>query len=307
MDTQPKDKKSRVYLLILIGILLALNIGILAKMMSGKKENEELTAQNVALSNDKKALEADLAQSEADLNAMRAENDSLSSELQAKDQDLEAKIKQIKSLLSNNKLTTKQFNQAKADIQALKDEITAYKNQIAELTQRNTELMSENAGLSQSLSSEQTRSAEKDKVIATKDKVIAIAKRLHANSVSAVGVRERKMFGKKEVATDKAAKTEEVKVVFSIDKNAVSDAGDKDIFVKLIAPDGSPVTTKVQTTKVDGTETLYTQKIIIDYQNEKTAPYSVYCTKQNGFQKGEYTIELFTEGYKIGSTKLLLK
>ena len=304
---QNKDKKSKIYLLVLIGILLALNIGILANMMMGKKENEELTAQNVALSNDKKALQAELAQSEADLNALRSENDSLSSELEAKDQDLEAKIKQIKSLLSNNKLTTKQFNQAKADIQSLRNEIEAYKNKIAELTQRNSELMDENAGLNENLSLEQTRSAEKDKLIATKDKVIAIAKRLHSNNLSAIGVRERNLFGHKEVTTDKAAKTEEVKVVFSIDKNAVSDAGDKDIFVKLIAPDGSPVTTKMQTTKVDGTETLYTQKITIDYQNEKTDAYSVYCTKQNGFQKGEYTIELFTEGYKIGATKLTLK
>ncbi len=307
METQPKDKKSRVYLLILIGILLALNIGILYKMFLDDKVNKQLNSANHVLTNDIKLLEAELNKSEADLNLLRTENDSLNSELQAKDQDLEAKIKHIKNLLSNNAITTKEYNQAKAEIQALKDEITAYKNQIAELTQRNSELMSENAGLNESLSTEQTRSAEKDKVIASKDKVIAIAKRLHSSSLSATGVRERKVFGKKEVNTDKASKTEEVKVVFTIDKNAVSDVGDKDIFVKLIAPDGSPVTSKVQTTKVDGTETLYTQKITIDYQNEKTVPYSVYCSNQNGFQKGEYTIELYTEGYKIGSTKLTLK
>jgi len=77
-------------------------------------------------------------------------------------------------------------------------------------------------------------------------------------------VRERKLSGKKEVTTDKASRTEEIKIKFTLDKNEVSESGDKEIFVKLIGPDGAPITSKVQTTKVDGTETLYTEKKTID-------------------------------------------
>ena len=207
---------------------------------------------------------------------------------------------------SENNRQLKLLKKAKEAILNLRSQIEDYKNKIAELTQKNEELTNENAGLNETLITEQARSAEKDKAIESQKKTISIAKRLHASSISAAAVRERKMFGKKEVETDKANKVEEIRVKFTIDKNSISDAGDKDLFVKIIGPDGSPITTKMQTTKVDGTETLYTERKTIDYQNEKQDNV-VYCKKQGVYPKGEYTVEIFTEGYKIGTSKFILR
>jgi hypothetical protein len=167
-------------------------------------------------------------------------------------------------------------------------------------------LTDENSGLNQELGSEKAKSAEQAKTIESKNRTISLAKRLNAGSISAGGVRERKVFGKKEVETNKAGRTEEVRVKFVLNKNEISDAGEKEIYVKIIGPDGAPIANKVQTTKVDGTETLYTEKKIVDYQNEKLEA-TVYCKKQGDYPKGTYTIEIFTEGYKIGTTQLILK
>ena len=269
-----KDKKSKTYLMILIGALFALNVGIGINLWLGNKEKEELKTQNATLTNDKKVLQAELDKQIAELETMRSENQGLNEQLSEKDNVIEEKIKQIKSMLVKDKL--------------------------------NEELTTENVGLNESLTTEQARSAEKDKAIESQKKTISIAKRLHASSISAAPVRERKMFGKKEVETDKANKVEEIRVKFTIDKNSISDAGDKDLYVKIIGPDGSPITTKMQTTKVDGTETLYTERKTIDYQNEKQDNV-VYCKKQGVYPKGEYTVEIFTEGYKIGTSKFILR
>lgn len=301
-----KDKKSKTYLMILIGALLALNIGIGINLWLGTKEKEQLKIQNATLTNDKNVLQKELDQQIAELEAMRSENQSLNEQLTEKDNAIEQKIKQIKLLLNKGKLSDAEFKKAKEEILNLRAQIEEYKLKIAELTQKNEELTAENAGLTESLTSEQLRTAEQAKMIEGKDKTIGLAKRLHASSISASGVRERKMFGKKEVETDRASKVEEIRVRFTLDKNAVSDPGDKDIFVKIIGPDGSPITGKMQTTKVDGTETLYTEKKTIDYQNEKQDNV-VYCKKQGAFNKGEYTVEIFTEGYKIGTTKFTLR
>jgi regulator of replication initiation timing len=301
-----KDKKSKTYLMILIGALFALNVGIGINLWLGNKEKEELKTQNATLTNDKKVLQAELDKQIAELETMRSENQGLNEQLSEKDLAIEQKIKQIKTLLTKGKLSDAEFKKAKEEIMNLRSQIEDYKNKIAELTQKNEELTNENAGLNQSLSTEQARSAEKDKAIEKQSKTISLAKRLHASSISAAAVRERKMFGKKEVETDKANKVEEIRVKFSIDKNSISDAGDKDIFVKIIGPDGSPITTKMQTTKVDGTETLYTERKTIDYQNEKQDNV-VYCKKQGAYPKGEYTVEIFTEGYKIGTSKFTLR
>jgi len=301
-----KDKKSKTYLMILIGALLALNIGIGINLWLGNKEKEELKVQNATLTNDKTALQKELDVQIAEIEAMRTENASLNEQLSDKDNAIEQKIKQIKLLLNKGKLSDAEFKKAKEEIMNLRSQIEEYKMKIAELTQKNEELTAENAGLSESLSTEQARTAEQTRVIEGKDKTIGLAKRLHASSINAAGVRERKLFGSKEVTTDKAARVEEIRVKFTVDKNAVSDAGDKDIFVKVIGPDGSPITGKMQVTKVDGTETLYTEKKTIDYQNEKQDNV-IYCKKQGSYGKGEYTVEIFTEGYKIGSTKFTLK
>lgn len=301
-----KDKKSKTYLMILIGALLALNIGIGINLWLGNKEKEQLKTQNTTLTTEKNNLQKDLDERLAELEAVRAENTTLNEQLIEKDNAIEQKIKQIKLLLSKGKLSEAEYKKAKEEILALKNQIEEYKLKMAELMQKNEELTAENAGLSESLTVEQARSAEKDRAIESRDKTIGIAKRLHVSAINAAGVRERKLFGKKEVVTDRAAKVEEIRVRFTIDKNVLSDAGDKDIFVKIIGPDGAPITSKMQTTTVDGTETLYTEKKTVDYQNEKMDNV-VYCKKQGSYSKGEYTVEVYTEGYKIGTTKLSLK
>ncbi len=301
-----KDKKSKTYLMILIGALLALNIGIGINLWLGQKEKQELTTQVATLSNDKASLQKELEARIAEVESLRSENTGLTDQLAEKDAAIEQKIKQIKLLLSKGKLSESEYRKAKEEITNLRREIEDYKNKIAELTMQNERLTQEKSDLTQNLTDEQARSAEKDKMIESKDRTISLAKRLRSSVIVATGVRERKMFGKKEVETEKASKVEEIKVRFVLDQNPVADAGDKDIFVKIIGPDGAPITTKAQTTKVDGTETLYTEKKTVDYQNEKTEQV-VYCKKQGNYTKGEYTVEIFAEGYKVGSAKFTLR
>jgi chromosome segregation ATPase len=301
-----KDKKSKTYLIILIAALLALNIGIGINLWMGNKEKQELTTKVATLSNDKAALQKDLEEKIAEIESLRADNQGLNDQLNEKDAAIEQKIKQIKTLLSKGKLSESEFKKAKEEIANLKSQIEDYKMKIAELTQQNEQLTAEVGSLNQTLSDEQARSAEKDKALESKDKTISMAKRLHSSSISVTGVRERKMFGKKEVETSKASKVEEIKVKFVLDQNAVADAGDKDIFVQIIGPDGATITSKMDPIKVDGTDALYTEKKTVDYQNEKTEQV-VYCKKQGAYVKGEYTVQIFAEGYKVGGTKFTLK
>lgn len=301
-----KDKKSKTYLAILIGALLALNIGIGINLyMSNQKKNElgvkveTLTTQNTQLS-------TELAEAEAEIKTLQEANQGLEGKLSERDEEIAQKIAQIKMLLGKGKLSAEELKKAKSEIASLRSQIDDYKKQIDKLTAENQQLTADNAGLTENLTAEQLKNAEQSKTIESKNKTISLAKKLHAGTIIAIGVRERKVFGKKEVETNKASKVEEIKVRFTLDRNEVADAGEKDVFVKIIGPDGSPITTKVQTTKVDGTETLYTEMKVVDYKNQKTDQV-VYCKKQGTYAKGEYTVEIFAEGFKIGSSKFTLK
>jgi cell division protein FtsB len=298
-----KDKKSKRYLLILIGILAALNIGIGYNLWNKNKKQE---VQITELTADKVLLEKDLQEEIAKFEQLSSENQDLKGQLQEQNAALSEKINQIKVLLKKGKLSESDYKKAKAEIAELRSQIDNYKAEIDELKRQVQQLTDENSGLNQELGSEKAKSAEQAKTIESKNRTISLAKRLNAGSISAIGVRERKVFGKKEVETNKAGRTEEVRVKFVLNKNEISDAGEKEIYVKIIGPDGAPIANKVQTTKVDGTETLYTEKKMVDYQNEKLEA-TVYCKKQGDYPKGTYTVEIFTEGYKIGTTQLILK
>lgn len=301
-----KDKKSKTYLMILIGALLALNIGIGINLYLGQKEKKELMSQNENLVKDKNVLQKEVKDLEIELESLRAENSSLNVQLNEKDLAIEQKIKQIKNLLSKGKLSDAEYKKAKNEINSLRAQIEDYKAQVAELTKKNEELTTTVNSLSTDLTIEQQKSMEQSKVIDQKNQQISRAKKLQASAIVAVGVRERKIFGKKEVTTEKASKVEEIKVKFNIDKNEIADAGEKDIFVKIIGPDGAPITGKLQKTMVDGTETLYTEKKTIEYGNDRVEEV-IYCKKQGEYAKGEYTVEIFAEGYRIGSAKFTLK
>ena len=301
-----KDKKSKTYLAILIGALLILNIGIGVNLyMSNRKKNElavkvdTITAQNTQLS-------TELLAAENEIKSLQEANQGLEGKLTERDEAIAQKITQIKILLSKGKLSASELQKAKSEIAALRNQIEDYKSQIEQLTQKNAELTTANDGLNQTLTAEQMKTAEQARTNDSTNSTHGIAKKLNAGSIRAMGVRERKMFGKKELETNKANKVEEIKVRFSIDKNEIADAGEKDIFVKIIGPDGAPIATKVQTTKVDGTETLYTEMKTVDYKNEKSEQV-VYCKKQGTYKPGEYTVEIFAEGYRIGTTKFSLK
>lgn len=298
-----KDKKSKMYLLILIGILAALNLGIGINLWNKNKKQEK---QIVQLSSDKVQLEKELQDEIAKFEELSKENEGLKGQLQEQNIALNEKINQIKVLLKKGKLSEAEYKKAKSEIAELRSQIENYKAEIDELKRQVQQLTDENSGLNQELGSERALTAEQAKTIESKNRTISLAKRLNAGVIFATGVRERKVLGKKEVETLRASRTEEIKVKFILDKNEISDAGEKEIYVKIVGPDGAPIANKVQTTKVDGTETLFTEKKMIDYQNDKLEA-TVYCKKQGDYPKGTYTIEIFTEGYKIGTTKMTLK
>jgi len=298
-----KDNRSKIYLLTLIGILFLFNIGLLYNHFTSKKENKIVVEK---LTDEKSDLQKELQAEIEKFDILNEENEGLKGKLATQDAALNEKINQIKVLLKKGNLSDADVKRAKSEIAQLKLDIENYKLKIAELSQKVENLTQENTGLNEELSTEKVKVSDQKKVIESKDRTISIARKLNAGSISAFAVRERKLSGKKEVTTDKASRTEEIKIKFTLDKNEVSESGDKEIFVKLIGPDGAPITSKVQTTKVDGTETLYTEKKTIDYQNDRIDAI-VYCKKQGDFTKGTYTVEIFAEGHRIGTSSFILK
>ena len=109
-----------------------------------------------------------------------------------------------------------------------------------------------------------------------------------------------------EMETSKSKSTQKIKTCFTILENLVVDKGPRDIYVRVLSPDGAVMSTSQETFDVNGQATLYTTKESIIYENRNT-DLCVYWDKGGKYTPGRYNIELYCDGSPIGATSLTLK
>ena len=168
----------------------------------------------------------------------------------------------------------------------------------------NKQLNDQNITLTENLNTATTQTqtlTEQNTVLSNK---VAIASVLKAINTKALGVRYK--GSGKEIETSSAKRTDRIKTCFTIIENLVVEKGPKDIFIRVLSPDGAVMSTSSETFMYNNQATLYTTKESIMYENRNT-DLCVYWEKGSGYSSGKYTIELYCEGNQIGTANLELK
>ncbi|MGF6927912.1 hypothetical protein QFZ48_003412 [Chitinophaga sp. W2I13] len=93
--------------------------------------------------------------------------------------------------------------------------------------------------------------------------------------------------------------------------NRIAPTGDKEIFVAITAPDGAPLAVEAlgsgRFTLEDGTEKLYTAKKTVAYTTGQKQTVSMDWKQNSDFKVGDYAVEIYHNGFKIGQGKVTLK
>ena len=300
---QEKDQDSKkVIVIIVISILLGVNALLLWQFFDKKTHLEQVSRELDTTMAEKESLSAELQRVKTEYEKLNQENASLQNQLSAKDEGIRLKIAQIQKLINSGDAT--QLRKAKEELSSLKELNQRYIAQIDSLNIANKMLSEQNVSLNQNLSSANTKVSsltQENSVLANK---VAIASVLKTTNLKALGVRY-KACGK-ESETTKAKSTDRIKTCFTIMENLVVEKGPKDIFVRVLSPDGAVMTTTSETFIYNGQATLYTTKESIMYENRNT-DLCVYWEKGNDYSSGLYTIELYCESNQIGVASLTLK
>lgn len=128
-----------------------------------------------------------------------------------------------------------------------------------------------------------------------------------AINVENVNVTAMKMRSNgKYTATNKAQKTDAIRVEFRLLSNEIATPGDKEAFIVLKNPKGQVINAKGTFTLKDGTEAKYTDQTIINYENADLDVTMLVERKGEKYEKGTYPIEVFVEGKLVGGAKLEL-
>ncbi len=137
-----------------------------------------------------------------------------------------------------------------------------------------------------------------------------MASTLHASNINIAAINVR--GNGKEKETSKAKKADMFRVSFDLDENRIAPSGQKELYVVVIGPDGKPITIPSNgsgefQTRDEGSK-VYTSKVDINYEQGKRTPVSFDWKQENHYQTGDYKIEIYHNGYKIGEgTKSLRK
>ena len=170
------------------------------------------------------------------------------------------------------------------------------------LSSENSNLKTEKQGLAQSVEKEK---AEKEEV-ASKNKILAEkvtrAAALKAEYVKVIGINEK---GKEsEEKRYKAKKLAKIKIAFQLAKNDVTEQERKTVFIRVLDPDGSTIfdsATGSGNFTFNGQELAYTTRGDLNYDNENLYIEMVYSRGGTLYREGKYTVELYAEGFKIGT------
>ncbi len=301
--TPEKDQDSKkVIVIIVITILLGVNALLLWQFFDKKTHLEQVSRELDTTMAEKESLSAELQRVKTEYEKLNQENASLQNQLSAKDEEIRLKIAQIQKLINTGDAA--QLKKAKEELNSLRVLNQNFIAQIDSLNTSNKILSEQNFSLNQNLSSANTKVSSLTQENSVLSNKVAIASVLKTTNLKALGVRYKNSG--KETETNRSKSTDRIKTCFTIMENLVVEKGPKDIFVRVISPDGAVMSTTSETFIYNGQATLYTTKESIMYENRNTE-LCVYWEKGNTYNPGKYTIELYCESNQIGVVSLELK
>ncbi len=110
------------------------------------------------------------------------------------------------------------------------------------------------------------------------------------------------------VSTSRARSTDKFKICFTVAKNVISQAGDREFFLEVLDPQGNVLGESYSKTNDSGASVTYSKGTNFYYEN-KNLDVCDYINKPAGdFQKGNYMVNVYDDGLKLlGTSKFTLK
>jgi predicted RNase H-like nuclease (RuvC/YqgF family) len=293
-----KDSNKIYFLIAVIVALLGTNAYLFFK---DKKSNERI----VTLSDERSRMETEIDKIEAELDKANNTNLTLSTQMKEEQEMARDKISQLREQLKRGQLTKGQLEKAQKDIQQLRYFVSKYSADIEELKKENAALTTERDSLITTVSSVNAKATELEKQNEDLNTKVKTAAAIKVGNMSIVPLRVRNSGKETDVSRANAAK--KLRVNFTVADNAIAEHGMHDIYIRIIDPNGNlMISDNSALFTADGEELQYTYKTAIEFANDGKV-YTVDWTNPNKFEKGMYTVVLYSDGYTMGKANVNLK
>lgn len=306
-NSEPERNPNRNSSLIYIGIIIALLAACIYLYVSRTNavQRSDATADTLsAVITERDDIQAEFDAALTRLDLLTSRNAQMDSIISARNSDVQRLRSEIQGILNDKKATTADLTRARAMIALLNTQLRAYEERIAVLEKENEQL----ANLNKTVTEERDSTVTKNIALAQKVRLGAV---LHASNIRLQPIDLRR-GGRKERETSRARRVDVLRVSFDIDENRIAESGVKELYLRVIAPDGSLLSNAAYgsgvTETYDGQTLNYTMAKQIDLRGGEAVRNVVVDWHQDSdYGKGSYRIEIFHDGYKIGMGSITLR
>ena len=288
-DEQPKNKSIvgyRIVIIILVVVLAALSM-LYFNIHRQQQYDYEL------LRIDRDSIQSDLGHLIEEYDNLQISNDTMALKLEEANKLME----ELKRERSWNLAKIKQYEK---EVGTLRSVMKGYLRQIDSLNQLNKKLIDENVGYRKEISSITLRAEVAEEKAAELNNIVRQGSVLRARDISLVALNDRG----KEISRVKNATR--LRADFVLSANELANPGERTIYLRIVSPDGYPLSTEsVPTFEYEGERVTYSASRDVDYQNEDLGVGIYYAGR--GFTAGVYAIQIYCDGYLIGSTQVSMK
>lgn len=247
-------------------------------------EKDQLTAQMVQLRDDYQELSID--------------NDTINAQLGVEREKVEQLIERVKQTEATNRTKIRQYEK---ELGTLRSIMRSYIHQIDSLNTLNITLRKD-AAIARDEAKQTMR--RYDDLRTTTDEY---AKKVEVGSVLKGRGFILSAINSRDSDTDRSSRAAKLKTCMNLIENSIAVKGPRRIYIRIKGPDGILMTTSQQQVFTsDGEQMIYSAVREVDYQGSELEV-CIFFSNNQSYVKGVYTVDIYTEEGKLGSTDLLLR
>ncbi|MFW5687504.1 MAG: hypothetical protein ACOCXV_01120 [Bacteroidota bacterium] len=282
-------------------LVLVIIIGVLTFMLiTGRQALQEVSTEKSVMDELNVELREELNTVLTDYNMVKMEYDSV---LTQQDSIIQANAQEIERLIAQQQ----DYRRIRRQLNLLREITQNYVHEIDSLYTENKVLKAENVEMKEEIERVALRSTELAETKEELENRMEVASALRAFQINATPIRLRGR--NREDVTDRARRTDRIKVCFTVAANPVADAGDKNAYVRIADPSGKilRISDDDRYSFTIGEDTLqYSMKAQFNYVKQDT-DVCLYWERQDEFEEGMYLVSIFTDEFRLGETQFSLR
>lgn len=284
-------KGYKIIIAIMVVIMVVMSFLYFQQIKELRGSTEDLTIA-------RDELVANLDSLKVDYSNIRTENDTISQQLVQERFRADSLIDKLKKERSWSYAKIKKYEK---ELGTLRLVMKGYIHQIDSLNQLNSTLRNENTTIKRELSATRGR-ADRSEELAQE-----LTAKMRKGSVITARDIDLKALNSKDQQVKKARRATNLRVDFILNANSFAVLGERDVYVRIRTQSNMVLANSASGLfEFESQKITFSAKRPVDYQGEDL-PVGIYFAGGDVITEGRYNVEIYMDGYLIGTNEIILQ